>query len=128
MDAAAPSNSTLPPGLNPLDLFPGVDVTETFGAVLIGTFVSLTLFGVNLHQTFRYFCLFPKDAPSLVFVVVLTFALEILHTIMGMHICYYYLVESFFFPTNLLTGVWSIKLLTLNMGSVIIVSQCFFAR
>ncbi|OSC98512.1 hypothetical protein PYCCODRAFT_1470989 [Trametes coccinea BRFM310] len=128
MDAAAPSNSTLPPGLNPLDLFPGVDVTETFGAVLIGTFVSLTLFGVNLHQTFRYFRLFPKDAPSLVFVVVLTFALEVLHTIMGMHICYYYLVESFFFPTNLLTGVWSIKLLTLNMGSVIVVSQCFFAR
>ncbi|CDO77920.1 hypothetical protein BN946_scf184727.g9 [Trametes cinnabarina] len=126
MDAAASSNSTLPPDLNPIELFPGVDVTETFGAVLIGSFASLTLFGVNLHQTFRYFRLFPKDAPSIVFVIIhaddCSSALEVLHTIMGMHICYHYLVNSYFYPTNLLTGVWSIK------GSVIVVSQFFFAR
>ncbi|KAI0763284.1 hypothetical protein BD413DRAFT_210443 [Trametes elegans] len=110
------------------DRLPHVDVSSTFGAILLGNFVGLTLFGVNLHQTFRYFRLFPKDALVLQAVVIATLISEILHTIMGIHICYYYLISSYFRPTALLEGVWSIKLLSLNMGIVMFISQSFFAR
>ncbi|KAI0667889.1 hypothetical protein C8Q78DRAFT_299820 [Trametes maxima] len=129
--AAAPPNSTagIPIQDIPLDaLFPGVAIDNTFGAILLGTFLGLTLFGLNLHQTFRYFRLFPNDAPLLRTVVFLTLALETMHTIMGIHICYFYLVTSYFNPLALKTGVWSIKLLSLNMGAVMFVSQSFFAR
>ncbi|KAI0648731.1 hypothetical protein C8Q79DRAFT_1007304 [Trametes meyenii] len=118
---SALSNSTGIPDVVLDELFPKIVIDNQFGAILIGTFLGLTLFGVNLHQTFRYFRLFPKDAPMLRTVVITTLVLEIMHTIMGIHICY-------FNPAALLTGVWSIKLLSLNMGAVMFVSQSFFAR
>ncbi|KAI8976295.1 hypothetical protein BD414DRAFT_530927 [Trametes punicea] len=38
---------------------PSLDLT--FGAVLIGTYVGLLIYGFNLHQAFRYNELFPRD-------------------------------------------------------------------
>ncbi|KAI0636246.1 hypothetical protein C8Q77DRAFT_1155946 [Trametes polyzona] len=123
--ASAPSS--LPLGvLEALPRVPPID--NTFGAVFLGTFLGLTLYGINLHQTYRYIRLFPKDLLSLQLWVFFTFALETMHTVMGIHISYHYLVECYFDPLSLLTGVWSIKLISLNMGAVMFVSQSFFAR
>ncbi|KAH9933574.1 uncharacterized protein BXZ73DRAFT_100959 [Epithele typhae] len=120
----------LPPNFDPLlafDLFPKIHIDNTFGAVLLGTFIGLTLFGLNVHQAYRYFRLHPKDKALFLCVVIAVLTLEVFHSILNIHICYYYLVDNYFNPNALLTGVWSIKLLPMCMGCIMFVTQSFFA-
>ncbi|RPD69891.1 hypothetical protein L226DRAFT_539336 [Lentinus tigrinus ALCF2SS1-7] len=109
----------VPPPLPALD--------NTFGAVLLGTFFGIILYGMTLHQSYRYYRLYPKDKLWLKGVVSLTILMETIHTFLACHVCYYYLVSNYFKPTALLFGSWSIKLLLICSGGVIIVAQSFFA-
>ncbi|TFK91553.1 hypothetical protein K466DRAFT_595982 [Polyporus arcularius HHB13444] len=100
---------------------------NTFGAVLLGTFFSLILYGMTLHQSYRYYRLYPKDRVWLKGVVSLTIVLETFHMALACHVCYFYLVTNYFNPAALLFGSWSIKLLLICSGGIIIVAQSFFA-
>ncbi|KAJ8486846.1 hypothetical protein ONZ51_g4586 [Trametes cubensis] len=128
-----------------------IKLDSTFGAVLLGTFLGLVLYGLGLHQAYRYARLYPEDAPlikglvsepelllairilrqnaldpSKVIAIVI---LETIHSVMNMHTCYYYLVTNFFNPIILpKRGVWSISFLPACASSIMIVSQIFFAR
>ncbi|RPD54863.1 hypothetical protein L227DRAFT_339887 [Lentinus tigrinus ALCF2SS1-6] len=82
---------------------------------------------MTLHQSYRYYRLYPKDKLWLKGVVSLTILMETIHTFLACHVCYYYLVSNYFKPTALLFGSWSIKLLLICSGGVIIVAQSFFA-
>ncbi|KAI1785112.1 hypothetical protein LXA43DRAFT_168850 [Ganoderma leucocontextum] len=121
----ASSNSTV---VSPLDLIPRIHVDDTFGAFLLATCIGLSLFGLNVHQAYRYFRLYPTDAALFKWVVILTMILEMLNTVLQTHTCYYYLVTNFYNPIALETGVWSVKLLALCMGFTMFVTQIFFAR
>ncbi|KAI0750025.1 hypothetical protein C8Q80DRAFT_1269811 [Daedaleopsis nitida] len=117
-----------PPTENPFDLLPNLPALDnTFGAVLLGTFLSLILYGMTLHQSYRYFRMFPSDKTWLKVVVCTTILLETIHMVLCCHVCYFYLVTNYFNPTALLFGSWSIKLLLICSGGIIIVSQSFFA-
>ncbi|KAM5544659.1 hypothetical protein V8D89_001557 [Ganoderma adspersum] len=95
---ATSSNGTAVPA-NPLGLLPKVPhLDNTFGAVLIGTFVGLILYGITLHQSYRYFRMFPADVPNLKFLTV--------SSALSMHVCYRYLVSNYFNPLALLCGEW----------------------
>ncbi|KAI0682313.1 hypothetical protein C8T65DRAFT_750653 [Cerioporus squamosus] len=119
--------SVAPDDAMPLILqIPALD--NTFGAVLLGTFLSLMLYGMTLHQSYRYYRLYPNDKAWLRGVVSLTIVLETIHMVLACHVCYYYLVTNYFKPTALLFGSWSIKLLLICSGCIIIVAQSFFAR
>ncbi|KAI0636135.1 hypothetical protein C8Q77DRAFT_621556 [Trametes polyzona] len=123
------SSTTPPPGVDPLSLLPKVpSLDDTFGSFLIATFIGLILYGLILHQTYRYFRLFPGDAPVVKFIVGLTLLLETGHVALITHICYYYLVANYFEPTALLEGVWSIRILPVFTAAIILVSQGFFTR
>ncbi|KAI0788180.1 hypothetical protein C8Q74DRAFT_1366942 [Fomes fomentarius] len=91
----------------PRAALPSID--ETFGAVLIGSFIGLMLYGLTVHQTFRYFCMYPGDARFLKATVFLLFLTDTLHTVVCFHINYHYLVVNYFNPFGLLSGVWSIR-------------------
>ncbi|OSC98177.1 hypothetical protein PYCCODRAFT_1346148, partial [Trametes coccinea BRFM310] len=112
--------------INPLELLPEVpSLNNTFGAFLLGTFVGLMLYGLTLHQTYRYYRLFPGDLKLIrAFVSVSDRVLETIHTALCMHICYYYLVLNYANPLALLDGVWYVCFDAL----VILVSECFFTR
>ncbi|KAI0364320.1 hypothetical protein BV20DRAFT_1125692 [Pilatotrama ljubarskyi] len=126
--SASPSNSTAAP-VNPLSLLPKVpSLDDTFGAFLIATFLGLIMYGLTLHQSYRYCRLFPKDAMFLRIIVILTVVLETLHIVLCMHVCYYYLVTKYFNPAALLDGVWSIRILPISTVLVILVSEGFFTR
>ncbi|RPD69899.1 hypothetical protein L226DRAFT_262370 [Lentinus tigrinus ALCF2SS1-7] len=101
---------------------------NTFGALLIGTFLGLMLYGVLLQQLFRYSRLYTEDVVLLKVLVGTVIVLETFHTVISAHICYNYLVSNYFTPWNLLFGNWSIDLLPLSSGLVILTSQSFFAR
>ena len=84
----AAGNGTHVPGADALGLLPQVPhLDNTFGAVLIGTFIGLmcvssaspgdpplvlmyhSLYGITLHQSYRYFRMYPADLPILKFLV-----------------------------------------------------------
>ncbi|TBU27823.1 hypothetical protein BD311DRAFT_797575 [Dichomitus squalens] len=107
------------PKLPPLD--------NTFGAVLIGTFMSLILYGMTLHQLYRYLLTYATDRLWVRCTVYSTIMLETVHMAFCCHVCYWYLVTNYFNPSELLFGSWSIKIVLILSGIIIIISQSFFA-
>ncbi|KAI0763282.1 hypothetical protein BD413DRAFT_210368 [Trametes elegans] len=104
------------------------NLPNTFGAYLMCTCLGSIMLGVTIHQTYRYFRFYPNDILALKLLVLLVLGLDILHSISSMHICYFYLVTHFFDPARLSYGVWSIRLIVLEMGLLIVVAHCFYAR
>ncbi|KAI0808213.1 hypothetical protein C8Q74DRAFT_1363620 [Fomes fomentarius] len=58
--AVALSPLSIPDSIPPFD--------ELYGALLIGTFITLMLYGLTVHQTYRYVCLYPSDVLVLKFI------------------------------------------------------------
>ncbi|KAI1792149.1 hypothetical protein LXA43DRAFT_362598 [Ganoderma leucocontextum] len=116
------SSSPLPP----VNSVPPID--NTFGAILIATFVALTLYGLVAHQCYRYFQLYPKDSVWIKSLVLFTLVFETFHIVLGTHTCYYYLVTSYSHTDALRSSVWSLGLLSVTTALVGIPSQIFFAR
>ncbi|KAI0323984.1 hypothetical protein GY45DRAFT_1365298 [Cubamyces sp. BRFM 1775] len=110
-------------------LFPAVpSLNSTYGAVLLGSYFGLMMYGFNLHQAYRYARLFPTDQLFLKAVVVAVLILETFHTVLCMHMSYYYLAANYFDPLALLAGSWSIDMLPISAGVTIIACQTFFVR
>ncbi|KAI0688911.1 hypothetical protein C8Q76DRAFT_260572 [Earliella scabrosa] len=108
--------------------FTALSLDDTFGVLLIATFISLALYGLTLHQLYRYFRTCVRDSLALKSLVATVLILESLHTVMLTHLCYHYLISEYFNPTNLQHGVWSSNLLPCTSGLVIFTSQLFFVR
>ncbi|KAI1790087.1 hypothetical protein LXA43DRAFT_530843 [Ganoderma leucocontextum] len=109
---------------SPLEVTPSN--RAALGIDLLQTFFGLILYGLSVHQSYRYFQLFPSDARFIRILVVLVMALETVHTVFGMHSCYYLMVTHFFSPAS--TGVWSLNSISVVSSSIVLVSQMFFAR
>ncbi|KAI0330297.1 hypothetical protein GY45DRAFT_1434763 [Cubamyces sp. BRFM 1775] len=90
---------------------------DTFGAFLLATFLGLI-----------YLRLFPNDTKLLKAIVAFTVILETVHSVLCMHICYFYLVTSYFNPIALLDGVWSIRIFPMLTALVVLLSEGFYAR
>ncbi|KAH9896091.1 hypothetical protein C8Q73DRAFT_465352 [Cubamyces lactineus] len=117
------------PSPNLVSRFPGVpSLNSTYGAVLLGSYFGLMMYGFNLHQAYRYARLFPGDQLFLKAVVVAVLILESFHTVLCMHMSYYYLAVNYFDPLALLSGSWSIDMLPISAGVTIIACQTFFVR
>ncbi|KAI0630989.1 hypothetical protein C8Q77DRAFT_1159709 [Trametes polyzona] len=117
-----------PEQLSLLIKFPALD--NTFGALLIGTFLGLILYGLTLHQGYRYlrFPAYDHDSLYIKWTVAAVIILETLHSALALHVCYYYLVSNYFKPQVLLHGTWSANTLPGLTGLIVAVTQAFFAR
>ncbi|KAI9001471.1 hypothetical protein BD414DRAFT_452992 [Trametes punicea] len=105
-----------------------VDIEETFGAFLIGTFFAVMLYGMTIHQVYRYFRVYGHSEHWNTILVCILTVLETFHVVACTHACYHYLVKSYYDPWALATGVWSMNILGVLSGSIIISSQSYFAR
>ncbi|KAL1949739.1 hypothetical protein VTO73DRAFT_8620 [Trametes versicolor] len=83
---------------------------NTFGAYLLGTCLSIVLYGVSLHQFFRYVRMYPSDTIFIRTLVIAVMLLETVQVPMLMHTCYWALVTNFFDPAALTEGIWSIQI------------------
>ncbi|KAI0749986.1 hypothetical protein C8Q80DRAFT_1269777 [Daedaleopsis nitida] len=101
---------------------------NTWGAVLIGTYFGIMLYGLTLHQFYRYTRLSPNDSFFIKAVVYSVVAFETFHTVLCMHMGYWYLATNYFNPVALGNGVWSVDMIPLSAASVIMASQLFFVR
>ncbi|PIL32334.1 hypothetical protein GSI_05580 [Ganoderma sinense ZZ0214-1] len=108
--------------------FDGLTVGNTYGALLLGTFFSLVLYGLILHQTYRYIRLHPHDYTYIQVLVASSLILETLHTVCTMHANYHALVTNYFNPIALLRKVWSLNALILTGELSKISTFPFFIR
>ncbi|KAI0633134.1 hypothetical protein C8Q77DRAFT_1158546 [Trametes polyzona] len=119
----SPSPSPSTPSSKP----PTLD--STFGSFLLGIYIALMLYGISIHQLYRYLLrYYHQDGYTVKAFVIVTFFLETLLTIVSLHACYHYLVANSFKPNSLIQGVWSFDAISLLSGLVISIAQCFFAR
>ncbi|PIL35015.1 hypothetical protein GSI_02802 [Ganoderma sinense ZZ0214-1] len=115
---------------------------NTYGALLLGASFGFMLYGLTVHQTYRYFRLYPTDIPVLRWLVLVILVLETAHTAMALAGCYYHLITKYFDPLALLAGHWSTRWVLAYpfvysvdlqyalhvQGTTILVCQCFYAR
>ncbi|EJF55978.1 hypothetical protein DICSQDRAFT_184061 [Dichomitus squalens LYAD-421 SS1] len=83
MDAVSSTTSSANAPLGHLVDFIG----KTYGSVLLGTYLSLILYGGLLHQTYRYFGAYPDDKIGIRIIVSVTVLLETVHTAVSTYIC-----------------------------------------
>ncbi|KAI9059473.1 hypothetical protein FKP32DRAFT_1579823, partial [Trametes sanguinea] len=124
-DMASPApNATVSNPLAGLPQLPALD--NTFGALLIGTYVGLIQYGWTAHQCYRYYRMYTHDTWILKTLQTLCSVLETFHTVLCMHICYHYLATNYFKPFALQQGRCIHP--RIIQGAVIITSQSFFLR
>ncbi|KAI0654630.1 hypothetical protein C8Q70DRAFT_509475 [Cubamyces menziesii] len=109
-----------------MNSFPTLD--NSYGALLLGTCISLILYGVSLHQLYRYFRLYSTDTPSIRTLVIVLMILETLLSAFLAHTCYHTLVTNYFKPLTLLESVWSLKVAPMIVALITCEAQVFFVR
>ncbi|KAI0643494.1 hypothetical protein C8Q79DRAFT_1012764 [Trametes meyenii] len=120
------------PGATVVDLsipvtlgLPSLD--STLGAVYVGMVVGVMLYGLTVHQTYRYFKLYPSDkfyVKTLVIVIVL---LETLHSVLWVIVGYHYLITEALNIPGLLLGHWSVRLTVIETGFAVYACQSYYA-
>ncbi|KAM5533629.1 hypothetical protein V8D89_012742 [Ganoderma adspersum] len=103
-------------------------VDQPFGPYLIGSYVGLIMYGVTIHQAYRYFRLYPTDRPVLRAIVIILLLLDTFHTVIIAHTCYHYMVSNYSNPSALALNVWSFRLFSVTMGAIIFVAHLFYIR
>ncbi|TBU54548.1 hypothetical protein BD310DRAFT_1041714 [Dichomitus squalens] len=101
---------------------------STFGAVLLGVFFSLILYGGILHQAYRYYRTYTTERLGLKTLVSATVLLETGHTAISMYICYRALVTDYGNPASLSNVTRSVDILPALSGLIVALTQSFFLR
>ncbi|TBU54603.1 hypothetical protein BD310DRAFT_969712 [Dichomitus squalens] len=127
-----PSSSTTSSVNAPLDHLAGF-VAKTYGSVLLGTYLSLILYGGILHQTYRYFGAYPEDKKGLKIITSPLLncpnrLLETVHTAACIYICYKALVTDHSDIARLENLMKRTHFGPLLMSIIIGLTQGFFAR
>ncbi|KAL1949744.1 hypothetical protein VTO73DRAFT_8625 [Trametes versicolor] len=110
--------------LDPFASLPQIPALDnTYGAGLIGTSVGFMLFGLTVHQVYRYFRLYPTDPAYMKIYVAALLIVETFHIIF-----YFYLITKYLQPGAFLIPVWSINTVPFATGVVAVLSQAFFVH
>ncbi|KDR76332.1 hypothetical protein GALMADRAFT_247721 [Galerina marginata CBS 339.88] len=104
------------------------EIQDTFGAMLIGTFVTMILYGITTLQAYFYYLSFPKDGKQTKLLVLLIWLLDTFHSIFVGHCVHRFLIAGFVDRSLLVNGNWS---LFLSIGTNVLeafIVQAFFAH
>ncbi|KAF8881872.1 hypothetical protein BD779DRAFT_986358 [Infundibulicybe gibba] len=103
------------------------DITPTFGALLIGGYASIGLFGVLTLQCWLYCSQFPGDPTRMKLMVAFVWISEFLRSCFMVHAIHYYTVLQWGNPAPLSRAVWSLELLLVMTSIVELVVHLYFA-
>ncbi|KAJ3502983.1 hypothetical protein NLJ89_g8638 [Agrocybe chaxingu] len=98
---------------------------ENLGAIEIGTFLGLILFGILLGQTYSYFGRFTKDRFALRLLVSILVVLELVHTLLLAASIYYDTVTTWQAPR---TNTYTLSTATFFENLITIIVQLCFAH
>ncbi|KAH9933570.1 uncharacterized protein BXZ73DRAFT_100955 [Epithele typhae] len=107
---------------------PEPELGNSFGAMLIGTFIGIALYGAVVHQAYRYFRVYHDDQILIKALVLVVLALETFHIVACCHLSYHYLVANWGVPIHLINTTWSLNSLLACSGLIVFITQSFFAR
>ncbi|RPD54348.1 hypothetical protein L227DRAFT_352987 [Lentinus tigrinus ALCF2SS1-6] len=96
------------------------------GLMLLGSFISVILYGFGLHQTYRYFRFFPKDDLSTRVVVVFNLVLATVQTMI--HVNATQMITNINNPQALLKAVWLANVIAIVAALGAVTTQGFFAH
>ncbi|KAH9884527.1 hypothetical protein C8Q73DRAFT_796234 [Cubamyces lactineus] len=116
--------STLGPVLHLLGV---PSLATTLGSIYLGVTIGLMLYGLTVHQAYRYYKHYPEDGllyPKGIVTLVLVF--ETLHTVVWMYIGYRYLVSEAFNITGELSNHWTVSCTFLVTSFSVYACQTFY--
>ncbi|KAI0324713.1 hypothetical protein GY45DRAFT_1375336 [Cubamyces sp. BRFM 1775] len=105
--------------------FPSLDTT--LGSIYLGTTIGVMLYGLTVHQAYRYYKHFPNDGwlyPKGIVTTVLAF--ETIHTMLWMYIGYRYMVSEAFNLPGILSSHWTISSTFLVTSFSVFTCQVFY--
>ncbi|KAJ7867009.1 hypothetical protein B0H14DRAFT_2732159 [Mycena olivaceomarginata] len=99
---------------------PSLDLKSTYGALLIGVFISIFFQGILSVQAYIYYESFPEDSRKLKALVAIVWTLDFAHLVVICQAIYYYLVLSWGNDTALLntTIPLDLHLIPLTLSSM----------
>ncbi|KAI0668080.1 hypothetical protein C8Q78DRAFT_1081482 [Trametes maxima] len=100
---------------------------STLGAIYIGLVIGTMLFGLTIHQTYRYFRLYPNDRFYIKALVIIIVALEAFHSALWVTVGYHYLITEALNISGLILGHWSVRMTVMETGFSVFACQCFYA-
>ncbi|KAJ7806155.1 hypothetical protein B0H14DRAFT_2876759 [Mycena olivaceomarginata] len=106
---------------------PSLDLTKTFGALLIGVIVSAALYGVTCIQTFYYFTHYHDGWWAKILIAVL-WIFETVHSIFSCHAIYWYVITNYANPAGLARATWSAVLTLLVSSIIMLLVHLFYAK
>ncbi|KAI9060734.1 hypothetical protein FKP32DRAFT_1678688 [Trametes sanguinea] len=101
-------------------------MASTFGAIYTGVVVGTMLYGLTLHQGYRYYKLYPTDRLYIKILVSIILILETLHTVIWIYIGYHYLVNEAFNLNGTLRCHWTIRSTFIITSMAIFACQTFY--
>ncbi|KAJ3005375.1 hypothetical protein NUW54_g4366 [Trametes sanguinea] len=103
-------------------------LTESLGAILLGTIFGSMLYGLMLHQTYRYWRLYPNDKFILKGLVASIVVMETFHMVLWIIVCYEFLIVDYLNPLKIVSHQPWFLVLTIPMVVVAAaISQAFYA-
>ncbi|KAI0744639.1 hypothetical protein C8Q76DRAFT_8359 [Earliella scabrosa] len=86
---------------------------ESSGSLFLAAFFSTILYGITLHQAYRYLRTYPSDRAFIKFIVIIVLAVETAYTICDIHYCYFNFVAHYNDPKTFENVIWSGTMLPL---------------
>jgi len=105
---------------------PGLDMHDTYGAMLIGTFFAIFFQGMLSVQAYIYYESFPEDSKLLKSLVAVVWSLDLAHLFLICQAVYHYLIDSWGNDAALLLSTEPLDLHLVLVGAATILCQAFF--
>ncbi|KAL4244678.1 hypothetical protein ABKN59_010240 [Abortiporus biennis] len=100
---------------------------ETFGVLLIGFVLAITLYGWTFFQSYIFFTRYPKEFFSSKVTVALLWSIDTVSTALLSHAVYYYLITNFLFPLEQLRVTRTLLLEKTFSSILICIVQLFYS-
>ncbi|KAJ7785329.1 hypothetical protein DFH07DRAFT_935083 [Mycena maculata] len=105
-----------------------LDLNDTYGAMLIGTFFAIFFQGMLSVQAFIYYESFPEDSKKLKSLVAAVWILDFVHLILICQAVYHYLISNWGNDAALSQSTQELDLHLALVGAASILCQAFFLK
>jgi len=102
-------------------------IADTFGEALLGLVFSAVFYGVTLMQTYQYYDTCRSDGWFMKTLVAVIFVLDTAQLGLVIHVVWFYLIDSFGHPENLILVIWSLLAQIIFSTTIASIVQFFFA-
>ncbi|KAI8970728.1 hypothetical protein BD414DRAFT_540744 [Trametes punicea] len=101
-------------------------LNASLGAVYLGVVIGVMFYGLTVHQSYRYYKLYPTDRPYIKVLVSVIIFLESLHTMLWIFIGFHYTISESFNLTGTLKCHWTVRSTFILTSMAVYSCQTFY--